>query len=143
LDALAWSYEKAHEVANAAEKRNVVAAGIPWSSYEKVIEPFIKADALEKLQSIPPDLDWTPYLTPPINRALVARMKAAEDEEKLAKNDPKVNYTDTRGTPSRHCGPTTEWTRNFCSMYGAHDCSAVAGFIDPKGGCDLYEKATN
>lgn len=141
IDGLGWSYERAHEVSNAVEKRAVVAAGIPWSAYEKAIEPYIKADEVERLQSIPPDLDWTPYLTPPVNRKLIAKMKEAEDEDKLAKNDPSVNYSESRGSPDRHCGPTTSWPRNYCSMYGDHDCSAVGGYIDPRGGCDLYEKA--
>jgi len=141
IDALGLPYQKAHEIANAVEDRAVLAAGIPRSSYEKAIKPFIKADAHEKIVQIPPDLDWTPYLAPPVNRALIARMKAAEDDEKLGKDDPRVNYSSSRGDPSRHCGPDKAWPHNYCSMYGDHDCSAVAGFIDPRGGCDLYERA--
>ena len=141
IDALGRPYKEAHEIANAAERRAVVAYGIPWSSYERAIKPFIKADELEKIVQIPPDLDWTPYLAPPVNRALIARMKAAEDDEKLGKDDPCVNYSPSRGDPGRHCGPDKAWPHNYCSMYGDHDCSAVAGFIDPRGGCDLYERA--
>jgi len=143
IDALGLPYPQAHEIANAAENRAVMGYGIPRSSYEKAVKPYIKADELEKLQKIPPDLDWTPYLAPPVNRALIARMKAAEDEEKLAKSDPKVNYSDERGTAGRHCGPDRHWPENYCSMYGDHDCSAVAGFIIPRGGCDLWERAAD
>jgi hypothetical protein len=79
IDALGWKYEKAHEVANAVERRAVIAAGLSWKAYEAALEPYIKADEVERLEFIPPDLDWTPYLTPPINRRLVARMKEAEE----------------------------------------------------------------
>jgi hypothetical protein len=143
IDALGMPYPKAHPIANAVENRAVWGYGIPRASYKKAIEPYIKADQVEKLQSIPPDLDWTPYLSPPVNRALIAKMKAAEDDEKLPKSDPTVNYSSTRGSPDRHCGPDKSWPKGYCAMYGNLDCSAVAGYINPRGGCDLYEKAAD
>ena len=141
IDALGMPYLKAHPVGNAMEKRAVVAAGIPWTGYAKVLEPYIKADDHEKLIKIPPDLDWSPYFAPPVDRKLIARMREAEDEEKLAKSDPTVQYSDDRGTLGRHCGPDKDWPKNYCKMYGHFSCSEVAGYISPKGGCDLYVRA--
>lgn len=141
IDALGWHYLNAHEIANGAERRAVVSAGIPWRAYRKAVDKYIKADEIEKLKTVPADLDMRPYFARPVNRKLIARMHKAMGQEKLEKTDPKVNYSDDRGTPSRHCGPDAGWTRNYCEYFGDCDCKEVIGYIDPRGGCDLYEKA--
>lgn len=74
IDALGYKYAAAHEIASRAEDRAVVAAGIDRMAYNKALQPYIKADEHERLQSVPPDLDLTPYESDP---ALMARMKSA------------------------------------------------------------------
>lgn len=142
IDVLGWNYGPAHAVANAAERREVLERGIPWLAYNEALAPYIKADELEKLETVPPDLDMTPYLFPPVNRMLIKRMRAAMGEEKIEKTDPKVNYSDDRGKPGRHCGPDRDWPRGYCKSYdGDCSCARVEGYIDAKGGCDLWSKA--
>lgn len=140
IDMLEWPYAKAHPMGNAAERRAVLSEGIFWDSYRLALDPFIKADAHEKLEKVPADLDMTPYLAPPVDRKLISRMRRAMGEEKREKNDPEVNYSDTRGYPRRHCGPDSDWPRGFCEHYGNHDCALVEGYIEAKGGCDLWEQ---
>jgi hypothetical protein len=49
------------------------------------------------------------------------------------------NYSPTRGTEKRHCGPDKQWPEAYCSMFrGPHGCTAVGGFIVPRGGCDWF-----
>jgi hypothetical protein len=141
IDMLDWGYSQAHSVATAAERRAVLAAGIFWDEYQKEMEKYVKHDEHEKLETVPPDLDMTPYLAPPVDRKLISRMKKAMGEKKRGKKDEEVNYSDTRGYPKRHCGPTPDWPKGYCKYYGNNDCELVEGYIDPKGGCDLYEKS--
>ncbi len=61
IDGLGWKYAAAHEVATAMERRKVLEAGINWQAYSAALKPFIKADENEKLESVPPDLDLSPY----------------------------------------------------------------------------------
>jgi hypothetical protein len=76
-DALGWHYLAAHEVANGVERRAVIMAGLSWRPYGKVINQFIKADEVEKLERVPPDLDMAPYYAPPVNRKLIKAMQKA------------------------------------------------------------------
>jgi hypothetical protein len=139
--ALGWRYGPAHQVANAVERRAVLAAGIPWLAYERAVEPYIKADAKEKLKVIPPDLDWAPYYFPPINRTLIKRMQVAQGQEKLDKDDASVNYSPDRGKPTRHCGPDNGWPEHYCEYFRQNSCTKVLGYIEPRGGCDLFQEA--
>lgn len=141
IDGLEAEYLFAHRIANGVEKRAVIAAGLPWQQYSDCLEPYIKADEHEKLEEIPPDLDWTPYYAKPVDKALIDRMRGAEGEAKRQKADNDVEYSDTRGRPSRHCGPDHDWPNNYCEYYTNYACTKVAGYIDPRGGCDLYRKA--
>ena len=61
---------------------------------------------------------------------------------KLPKDDPSVNYSDDRGKPNHHCGPTPAWRKGYCRYYlGFAVCEKVKGEIAGEGGCDLYQKA--
>ncbi len=75
IDALHWKYAAAHEVATAAERRKVISAGLNWTAYSNALKPYIKADEVEKLTSVPPDLDLTPYRG---ETKLLARIKSAQ-----------------------------------------------------------------
>lgn len=142
IDVLGWKYGPAHAVANAAERRAVLEHGIPWLAYNEALEPYIKADEMERLKSVPAELDMTPYLFPPVNYTLIKRMQAAMGKQKLEKTDPKVDYADDAGKPSEHCGPDERWPKGWCSMYvGDNECSAVAGYIAPHGYCRLWKRA--
>jgi hypothetical protein len=77
IDALGWNYLQAHSVANRVERRAVLSAGIFMQPYRKALDPYIKADDHEKLKKVPADLDPTPYLYPPVDHKLIARMKKA------------------------------------------------------------------
>lgn len=52
------------------------------------------------------------------------------------------NYAPDRGKPDHHCGPDKQWSTGFCAKFrGPHKCTAVAGFIATKGGCDWWQSA--
>jgi hypothetical protein len=74
-DIYGLKYEQAHEVATFAEHRIVEFKGFDPDDYEKALEPYIKADDHERLVRIPPDLDIRPELAPPVDKALLARLK--------------------------------------------------------------------
>ncbi len=140
------SYDYRHEVATGAERRLVVAAGIKWNSYEKALKPFIKSDETKNLEKVPSDLDQTPLLANPVNKALVARVRAAmededgekEEESKVSKSE--VDYSD--GMRRSHCGPTDDWPTGYCEHFvDPHGCAKVKGYIDPKKWCELFEAA--
>lgn len=77
IDALGWIYQQAHSVANRVEMRAVLGAGIFLQPYKRALNPFIKADQLEKLEKVPADLDMTPYYAEPVDQKLIKRMEAA------------------------------------------------------------------
>lgn len=77
IDVLGWNYEHAHHAANGYERRGVLRAGLLWIPYNSAYDPYLKNDEHEKLKKVPADLDMTPYTFPPVDKALLARMKKA------------------------------------------------------------------
>ena len=77
IDGLGYKYPPAHEIATGVERRHVIAAGLNWQSYSKSLEPYIKADEVEKIERPPPDLDTTPYQGTP----LLEKLKSLMGEE--------------------------------------------------------------
>jgi hypothetical protein len=51
----------AHQIALRAEKAAVEAAGVSWDVYNRFMKRYEKPIDAEKLVSVPPDLDLTPY----------------------------------------------------------------------------------
>lgn len=63
-DELGWPYEPiAHPVAEHWEEQLVKKMGFDPKAYERMLEPLIKADEVEKLQRIPTDLDLRPLMS--------------------------------------------------------------------------------
>lgn len=62
IDVLKKHYDYAHEVASRAEDRAVREGGYLPGKYNEWLKPYIKADEVEKLKKVPPDLDLTPYI---------------------------------------------------------------------------------
>lgn len=142
MDALGWKYSAAHEAATAYERRAVVAAGLPWPEYQRSYKPYIKADEHEAIKKIPKDLDLRPYLEPPVDQALVARIETAMEgggsEGKHKKGE--VEYSD--GHPGSHCGPTDKWPKGYCAHFiSPHSCEEVIGYINPTKWCKLFKPA--
>jgi hypothetical protein len=75
-----WRYDieplASHRVASVAESRVYMARGITMAEAETVYAPLFKAEEHEKIVRLPPNLHMEPYLEPPIDRRLVARMLA-------------------------------------------------------------------
>lgn len=141
IDVCGYSYEKSHQAATAYEKRGVLERLGPgsWEGYSKALDPFIKADQVERLESVPADLDMTPYWAPPVNHTLIARMQAAMGAERRY-SKAEAAYSDTRGVGSRHCGPVRGWPTGDCEHFEApRSCALVRGAIAPRGGCRLWE----
>lgn len=132
IDALGYSYDGAHQAATGYERRAVLTRLGPswWVPYSDALKPYIKADEHEKLVSIPPDLDWTPYLSPPVNHELVERMQAAQGaQRKHSKAEAK--YTDM-GSRTEHC--------SICEHYQRpRACELVRGAVSPQGWCKYWE----
>jgi hypothetical protein len=70
------NYEYAHQIALRAERGAVEAAGVDWNKYDNFMKKWIKADAHEKIKSIPDDLDLGPYVFEK-DTMLLATMKKA------------------------------------------------------------------
>ncbi len=142
IDVLGYGYEQAHKAATAYEKRGVLSILGPgtWDQYSNKLDKFIKADEHEKLKKVPSDLDLTPYLAPPVDRKLLAHLEKFVSPDKASKEE--AHYAADGGRPSRHCGPDKGWPSGYCSMYREENrCTAVAGYISPRGICKFYEKA--
>lgn len=143
IDELGYGYFPAHNAATGAERREVLRGVGPgwWVPYQNEMNKYVKADGHEKLVSVPPDLDMLPYVTAPVDHALITRMqKAMGKERKHSKAD--VVYSDNRGKPDRHCGPVNAagWDHAGCRYYDSPNaCDIVRGWIAVRGGCDLYE----
>jgi hypothetical protein len=71
---LAMHYEEAHHHAVRAEHNLVTGDGYDWDFYEQQWKPLIKADEVEKIERVPPDLDLTPYEGTPLHAILSDRM---------------------------------------------------------------------
>ncbi len=141
LDALHYTYDQAHRVATAAERRLFVQLYGPglWPVYQEKMDQYAKHDEHEKLTKVPSNLDLTPYLAPPVDRKLLAHLEKFVSPEKSTKTE--AQYNAEGGRPSRHCGPDKGWPSGYCSMYREENrCTAVAGYIAHRGICKFYEK---
>lgn len=141
IDALGWGYFQAHAAATAYERRSVFQTLGPqwWMPYQHAMDGYAKADEHEKVTSVPKDLDMTPYMTSPVNKALLAAMHKAMGGK--AKDTKKVaEYGE--GKPSEHCGPVEHWPeRGECTHYlGNNCCELVSGHISIKGWCKHWER---
>lgn len=140
MDALGWGYEHAHQAATGYERRGVLAAGLPWKGYDKVLRKYIKADEHEKLSKVPANLDMKPYYAPPVNRGLIARMEKVMGTGKGKEDKKSVDYS--KGMPDSHCGKVPHWPhRGECRYFlPPFSCEKVKGYIEPKYWCKLHEK---
>jgi hypothetical protein len=75
---LAMDYETAHHHAVRAEWTLVTSDGFDWPFYESQWKPLIKADEVEKIERVPPDLDLTPYEGTKLHSILSDRMKSTK-----------------------------------------------------------------
>lgn len=142
IDALGWSYWPAHSAANGYERRGVLQRLGPgaWPVYEKVMLQYVKADERERLVRVPADLDMTPYLAPPVDKALVAKMQEAQGKARQF-TKLETDYRDV-GMPRSHCGPVNSWPRGSCKHFEKpHACELVRGYIEPKGWCQKWSAA--
>jgi hypothetical protein len=138
IDRLGYTYDGAHRVATGAERRAVLAAGLDWSAYSNALKPYIKADEHEHLEKVPADLDMTPYLSPPVDHALVERMQAAMGGERKH-SKAEASYASNKGIGSRHCGPRRGWPTGDCEHFEApRTCDLVRGVIAPEGLCKYW-----
>jgi hypothetical protein len=139
IDLYDFSYVQAHRAALAYERRGLVRAYGPaaWHPYDAALRPFIKAFEHEKLVKVPPDLDMTPYVSSPVNAALIRAMRKAQG--KLEKKDKdSVEYSGT-GHKDSHCGPVKEWPGGVCTHFEKpRSCDKVEGVISPRGWCRLW-----
>lgn len=137
-----WGYEHAHAAANAYERRGVLASGMPWKPYNDSLVSYVKHTEHEKIKRAPPDLDLTPYVSPPVNRVLLNHLQehmGGKHEKKHSKQE--VSY-ENEGMAGSHCGPVSSWpARGACENYEApNGCALVRGYISPRGWCELFEK---
>lgn len=74
MDFLEYDYPEAHQVATYAEHTDLKRMNISPSAYERALDPYIKADAQEKIIRVPAELDLKPYRDSR-DLKLLARMK--------------------------------------------------------------------
>ncbi len=130
MDALGWGYSHAHEAANGFERRGVLKTGLFWGPYNKVLDPYIKADEHEKLEKVPKDLDLAPYKEPPVDHKLLAHLEAAMGKGKKAKKD--VDYEPVASMPKHICSKCDHFVK-------PNSCALVKGYISPGAWCKLWQ----
>lgn len=60
---------------------------------------------------------------------------------KLAKNDPRVQYSDESKNPAEHrCGTCVYLLKGGTTNHGHYECGVVAGTVLELGGCKLYDQ---
>lgn len=86
LEEHGWTYDvppnAAHEVACVAEDRKNMERGITRSFADSFFAPLIKSDEHERIQYVPRDLIFLPYIEPPIDESLVLHMRTMMLKEK-------------------------------------------------------------
>lgn len=61
IDFMGMYYPIAHQIATFAEHYEIKKMRVSPRNYEKALDPYIKADAHEKITKVPADLDLHPY----------------------------------------------------------------------------------
>jgi hypothetical protein len=70
-------YTPAHEVANHEERAFVRRKyGVDWAAYCRVMDRYVKAEAMEKVERVPKDLDMRPF-EDEHDRKIVTALRAA------------------------------------------------------------------
>ena len=145
MTACGYTYNHAHECATGYERRGVLQQIGPgwWKPYNDCMEQYVRADEKETLERVPRNLDLAPYLAPPVNEALLARLQRAMGEPagEIKHTKAEASYH-SDGKPQRHCGPVrlAAWRGGDCKHYRRpNSCDLVLGYISPRAGCDFYE----
>jgi hypothetical protein len=76
IDEMGLHYQHAHQIALRAEEAAVLADRIPWSTYDRFMQRYIKDIGDERLKRVPGDLDLKPYRDEH-DTELLRRMKRA------------------------------------------------------------------
>jgi len=80
IDLFGLDYQHAHHIAMEQEKEAVRKSGVNWDKYSSHYNKYIKGCAHEKLSSVPPDLDLTPYKDENDRTLLKALMHGEHDK---------------------------------------------------------------
>ena len=114
-------YEPRHHMATSAEYEFAPHLGHTEGEYKRLLRPLYKPIENENIESVPPDLDLSPY-----SGKLKGYLYDLQ-HGKLAKS--KVNYGP--GVKSRNCG--------LCEMFrDPHDCTLVAGNVRAQDVCNRF-----
>lgn len=89
IDQLDLHYLHAHQIATRAEEAAVRADRIPWRSYDRFMQKYVKSIGDERLSKIPADLDLKPYRDYH-DYALMESMRAAIDAGRLPRASAKL-----------------------------------------------------
>lgn len=133
-DIFGWSYlPLAHNVAQRWEERDYRAKGFDPKDVEAAFKPFIKADAVEKIERTPTDLDQRPLYAPPKSDKLIAHVNATAQKEKLPHQG--VAYVDKSPSTKRQCGKCAMFVEG---EYGGPLCTLVKSPIVAGGYCRRF-----
>lgn len=114
-------YEDRHHMATAAEDQFVTTLGHTAAQYRRLLHPYYQPIETEKIASIPPDLDLSPY------SGQLRQVLYDLQHGKVSKLS--VDYG--HGTYHRQCGK--------CQMFSTpHKCSLVAGYIEASDVCNRF-----
>ena len=134
-DELGWPYlPLAHPVAQHWEERDYIRKGFDPAKVERAFRPYIKADAHERIKRCPTDMDLRPELSPPVDRELIKRIKAAQQREK--RTQASVGYVAKSETPGQRCGKCVMFLE---PKYGGPDCTLVKSEITETGWCRRFK----
>ena len=92
LDLFGLDYQHAHKVANHVEKQAVEKEGLNWIQYCDHLDPYIKQVSKEHLNSIPHDLDLTPYEDEKDRRLLSTLGKKLREQFDLQETKISLEY---------------------------------------------------
>lgn len=134
-DVFGWPYDLAHQVAQQWEERDYRQKGFDPAAVERAFEPFIKADAKEKIEKCPTDLDLRPEIAPPKDTAIIAHIKQCQNKEKTAHE--KVGYVEKSRMANQSCGKCAMFIEE---KYGGPACTLVRDPIISGGWCRRFRR---
>ena len=92
LDIFELDYQHAHKVANHVERQAVEKAGLKWIEYCDHLDPFIKEVSKEHIESVPHDLDLTPYKDEHDKKLLKSLQSKINEENGLQESKISLEY---------------------------------------------------
>lgn len=134
-DEFGWGYDLSHAVAQQWEERYYRAKGFDPEAVERMFEPYIKHDEVERIVKTPLDLDMRPLLAPVRSTAIIKRIEEAAQKEKTPQK--VVAYTNKAHMQNQRCALCWKFVD---PKYGGPGCVKIQSPIVAGGWCRRFER---